>query len=247
MHMGHTNLRQGNASDVGRPALRCLSVKRSLPKSMALHPLAHVIAQGEGVTLDFKKSVPSARKIARTLCAFANTQGGRLLTGVRDNGTVAGTRPDEDLYLIELGASQFCQPQVQLQAQEHDFRGLPVLEVFVPESATKPHKALDDADHWVTYIRLADESVAASHIVAEVLRRRQQGRGGLIRYTDIERHLLTYLQQAGRITLNQLCQHLALPRRRASAILINLIAAGILEYQAGEQEEYYRLAVPLAS
>jgi predicted HTH transcriptional regulator len=48
--------------------------------------IKNLIAEGEGQELDFKYHVSSASKIARTLVAFANTDGGRLLIGVKDNG-----------------------------------------------------------------------------------------------------------------------------------------------------------------
>ena len=44
-----------------------------------------MIEEGEQ-TQDFKMRIDDAAKIARTLVAFANTDGGRLLIGVKDNG-----------------------------------------------------------------------------------------------------------------------------------------------------------------
>ena len=51
--------------------------------------LRKLIAGGENQHLDFKYCVSDSRKIARTLTAFANSDGGILLIGVRDNGSVA--------------------------------------------------------------------------------------------------------------------------------------------------------------
>ena len=51
--------------------------------------LHHLIAQGEHQQQDFKYEISDVRKIARTLSAFANTDGGRLLIGVKDNGKIA--------------------------------------------------------------------------------------------------------------------------------------------------------------
>jgi predicted HTH transcriptional regulator len=52
---------------------------------MNIHPIFKLIAEGEGDTLDFKKTISSASKIAKTIAAFANHKGGRLLIGVNDN------------------------------------------------------------------------------------------------------------------------------------------------------------------
>ena len=48
------------------------------------------IAEGEGKSLEFKRGLPRDVRVARTLCAFANTRGGLLLIGVGDRGEIVG-------------------------------------------------------------------------------------------------------------------------------------------------------------
>ena len=62
------------------------------------HPIEALIEQGEHQQLDFKFEVSDSKKIARTLSAFANTDGGRLLIGVKDNGAISGVRSEEEYY-----------------------------------------------------------------------------------------------------------------------------------------------------
>lgn len=52
------------------------------------HPIKSLISKGEGVDLDFKQEIQNPRKIAKSMVSFANTQGGILLIGVRDNGSI---------------------------------------------------------------------------------------------------------------------------------------------------------------
>jgi len=52
---------------------------------LTVHPIYKLIAQGEHQQQDFKYCISDSRKIARSLVAFANTDGGRLLVGVKDN------------------------------------------------------------------------------------------------------------------------------------------------------------------
>ncbi len=54
-----------------------------------------VVQQGEGTTLEFKES-PSAN-LTRDLVAMANTIGGRILLGVRDDRSVAGLKDSNSL------------------------------------------------------------------------------------------------------------------------------------------------------
>jgi ATP-dependent DNA helicase RecG len=56
------------------------------------------LLEGEGPTIEFKQALTSetARSsFAETIAAFANAQGGTILIGVRDDGTVAGYRPEK--------------------------------------------------------------------------------------------------------------------------------------------------------
>lgn len=61
--------------------------------------IRQLVSEGEHCHQDFKFEISDARKIARSLSAFANTEGGRLLIGVKDNGKIAGVRSDEEIYL----------------------------------------------------------------------------------------------------------------------------------------------------
>ena len=72
--------------------------------------LQQLIAEGEHQQQDFKFEISDARKIARSLSAFSNTDGGRLLIGVKDNGRIAGVRSEEEIYMIEAAAKLYCRP-----------------------------------------------------------------------------------------------------------------------------------------
>ena len=56
-----------------------------------------LIAQGESKTLEFKRELPRFEQIAKTVIAFANTSGGKLLIGVDDNGSLVGVDDDSVL------------------------------------------------------------------------------------------------------------------------------------------------------
>jgi predicted HTH transcriptional regulator len=75
--------------------------------------LTQLIKLGENQQQDFKHTIEDQKKIARTLVAFANTEGGRLLIGVKDNGKVAGVNPEEEYHMIEGAAKLFCKPEIK--------------------------------------------------------------------------------------------------------------------------------------
>ncbi len=59
---------------------------------MDVRELENVIAQGEGMSLEFKRCGGDKieRDVFETVCSFANRQGGTILLGVTDDGNVAG-------------------------------------------------------------------------------------------------------------------------------------------------------------
>lgn len=214
---------------------------------LALHPLTRLIAEGEGQSLDFKKTISSANKIAKTLVAFANTRGGSLLVGVRDNGTVAGVSCEEEMYMIDTAAKVMCQPAVRYQFRQHEFKNMVVLEVLVPESHHKPHQAKGEDGQWRPFIRVNDKSVVASSILLAVMRRQAEGRGVMIRFGEAEKALLSYLNTHPSLTLDaaqSLLADLGLAsnRKKTSVILVNLLTSGVLRPILSERDEVYVLA-----
>ena len=133
------------------------------------HPIEELIAQGEHQQLDFKFEVSDSKKIARTLSAFANTDGGRLLIGVKDNGAIAGVRSDEEYYMIEAASKMYTRPVVPFEAKRWDMNGKTVLEVYIAPSADRPHTAPYKDEQYKAYIRVADENILANEVLVMAL------------------------------------------------------------------------------
>ncbi|HEY9115860.1 MAG TPA: ATP-binding protein, partial [Bacteroidales bacterium] len=124
-----------------------------------IHPIKELISQGESLHLDFKFEISDAAKIARSLVAFANTEGGKLLVGVKDNGSIAGVRSEEEFYMIQNAAHRFCQPEVHFTSKEWVLEGKKVLEINIPFSPDYPHRAPDSEGNFKAFIRVADENL----------------------------------------------------------------------------------------
>ena len=118
--------------------------------------IRELIAEGENQKLDFKYCVSDSRKIARTLSAFANTDGGRLLIGVRDNGSIAGIRSDEEIYMVDTAAHIFCRPVIEYSLRQHVIGGKTILEVEVSKGNEKPYQAMNEEGRWISWIRHLD-------------------------------------------------------------------------------------------
>lgn len=199
-----------------------------------------LIMQGEGTTLDFKKTITSTEKIAKSLVAFANNRGGQLLIGVADDGSIKGVKSeDEERYMITKSAHQFCKPALEPTFEEVYVDDKLVLIVNIPKSDMKPHYALDENKKWWVYFRVDDKSILASKIIVDVLKKNNQESGQLIKYEDAEKKLFEYLDAEGRITLNHFSKITRSSHRKAQKIIVGLILAGVLQPHTSEKEEYF--------
>ena len=199
-------------------------------------------AGGEGPRLDFKYCISDSRKIARTLSAFANSQGGTLLIGVRDNGVIAGVRSDEELYMIETASKLFCKPEIPTVVRHHTIEKKTILEVRVAKGPRRPYKAKGDDGTWRSYTRQNDQNLIANRILLDVWRREKHKKGVLITFSETENSLMSYLRENESITLSGFKRLTSINSLKARQILVNMILCGIVDMDITDKGVYYRLA-----
>ena len=194
--------------------------------------LYHLIAQGEHQQQDFKYEISDVRKIARTLSAFANTDGGRLLIGVKDNGKIAGVRSDEEIYMVEAAAALYCVPPVECHMSVHRVEGRGVVIAEVEAVEDRPVRARLDDDSLCAFMRIADENIVASPVQMALWREENRDRGVVLPFTEREHALLQILSEAPEpLTLNRFARLGRLPRHRAVQLLAQFIRFGLVEQQ----------------
>ncbi|ETZ22491.1 helix-turn-helix domain-containing protein [Pedobacter sp. V48] len=199
-----------------------------------------LILQGEGTTLDFKKTITNNEKIAKSLVAFANNKGGQLLIGVADDGSIKGVKSeDEERYMITKSAHQFCKPAIEPEFEEIYVDDKLVLVVKIAESDIKPHYALDENKKWWVYYRVNDKSILASKIIVDVIKKSSKANGQLITYTEQEKKLFEHLSLEGRITLKQFSKLTRSSYRQAQKILVSLILSGVIKPHTSDKEEFF--------
>jgi len=203
--------------------------------------LRSLIAEGEHQQLDFKFEINDARKIARTLSAFSNTHGGRLLIGVKDNGRIRGVQSDEEYYMAESAATLYCKPEVHFETRNHQIDGLNVLEIYIPPRANKPVYALDHDKRWLAYIRVADENILANIIQLEVWKEEHKELGKLLEFTRSEEFLLRYLEKAPGATLTKIQRDTGFRRKELVPLLTKLVRFDVVEMQFREGANLFLL------
>mgnify|MGYP006301062363 CR=1 FL=1 len=204
--------------------------------------LQSLIAQGEHQELDFKFEISDARKIARTLSAFSNTDGGRLLIGVKDNGRISGIRSDEEYYMVESAASIFSRPEVKFESHTYDIDGKTVLEIFIPRVTRKPVYARDDTSQWIAFHRVADQNIQASIIRLQVWKEENKTRGKFLRFTRREEFLLQYIQDSPGKHLKQIQADTGFRRKELINLLTKLVRFDVVMMAFREGEDRFFLS-----
>jgi predicted HTH transcriptional regulator len=203
--------------------------------------IQELIKEGEHQQQDFKFEISDSKKIARSLVAFANTDGGRLLVGVKDNGALAGVRSDEEIHMVEAAAQLYCQPEVLFTTKEWNINGKLILEVIVPRNRKEKHKAPDKNNSYKIYVRVGDQNLLATPIMLKVWKKEKQKLPVKISITETEMQLLRYLNLHQTINLEEFLQLSGIKKRRAEAILVDFILLGIISIELTEKEARFYL------
>ena len=175
------------------------------------------------------------------MCSFANTKGGTLLIGVRDNGSIAGIKSEDEIYMLDLAAKFYCKPSLDIRITLWNIGQKEIVECTIPIGSQQPYFAKGEDEKWWAYVRVNDKSLLASKVVLDVMKRTQSDKNTFIKYSSKEKAILNYLQKNERITLQEFRKMVNISKQRASRILVNLISAGIIRNHTTEKTEFYTL------
>ena len=197
--------------------------------------LQSLISEGEHQQQDFKYRVSDALKLAKSVSAFANTDGGRLLIGVRDDGHMSGVRSEEEIYMMHQAAYRYCRPEASIKFDTYHADGRTIVIATVPPSDKRPICVIDENGKRRAYIRIADENIVASPVHLAIWRETQNEQGTMMTYTDTVRKLLDAMQDQ-RLTLNQIVRRSAIPRHKVISLLARLIRFRVAQWEYTDQQ-----------
>jgi predicted HTH transcriptional regulator len=206
-----------------------------------LSELRKLVNQGEGPHLEFKRKASHPEKIIREIIAFANTDGGTLLIGVDDSGTIPGVKyPEEEILVIQQALQNTCRPLLSvtetiIPLDENQF----VVRLDIPVSLRRPHFNVLSRDCKESYVRASDMSIKASREMVEIVRRSKQKKDIRFNYGDPEKQLMEYLEVNKTITLDEYRKLAKLNRFRAAKKLVLLVLANVLRISPSEKGDLY--------
>ncbi len=119
------------------------------------------IVRGESRNVEFKEKLPEkSERYTKTIVAFANTQGGRLIIGVDDETReVVGVDREESVFKImdsiSNAVSDSCTPQIVPDMELQTVDGRTIIVVSVAPGPNRPYYLRTKGKEAGTFIRVA--------------------------------------------------------------------------------------------
>lgn len=143
---------------------------------MLISDIRQLIHQGEGAKTEFKIDDVRAENLAKEIVAFANMNGGHILLGMEDDGTIRGTsRENLQEWIMDTVMGRHIHPYIIPDYEEATLDDKKIAILTIPMGTAKPY-ILKHNDREEIYVRYGDTCQLAS--------REQQARlfasGGLV-------------------------------------------------------------------
>ncbi|WP_159519760.1 RNA-binding domain-containing protein [Sunxiuqinia indica] len=139
--------------------------------------LSKEIQKGESKTLELKEFLPKNESIAKTVIAFSNTSGGKLVVGVNDNREITGIDDNELFEMQDKIASiisDSCSPGILPEIYSVNIENKLLLVIEIGRGNLKPYFLKSQGKAQGTYIRIgATNRLADTDVIAELERQRR--------------------------------------------------------------------------
>lgn len=210
---------------------------------MTIGELRSLVRKGESDHLEFKKKVDYPEKVVREIIAFANTNGGNLLIGVDDNGTISGLKyPEEEKYVLEKALSEFCKPLIPFHVNQIPVNSNKAVLIYsIDRSEKRPHYFKNSTKQKEAYVRIGDKSIKASRELIEIIERQRKGKDIQFTFGESEKILMKHLERNGFITIDTFALIANLKPFQAARKLILLVLANVLVVVPGERHDQFEL------
>jgi ATP-dependent DNA helicase RecG len=140
------------------------------------HPV--YLEEPESRRLEFKEHFPKGEQVARTVVAFANGAGGKIIFGVRDAPREIIGIPEDELFPMEarITSSIFdqCTPAIAPEVYIQSASGKTLLVVEIFPGSNKPYHIKKHGKQHGTYIRVGASNRKASPETIEALERQRR-------------------------------------------------------------------------
>lgn len=97
------------------------------------------INRGENDFIEFKEGLKHADDVMKTIVAFANTKGGVIIMGIKDDGSMIGTDESADSVKnrLERMISSKCDPPIDFSVKRIEFDDKGITYIKIPKGSSK--------------------------------------------------------------------------------------------------------------
>lgn len=130
---------------------------------MTRSELLELIANGENSGVEFKRDDRTPEQLAKEVVALANFQGGRVLLGVDDDGTITGVQRDDlERWVMDTVFGRYVHPMILPFYEEVTVDEQHRIAIItVTQGATKPY-VVRSRDREDIYVRVGSTARLAT-------------------------------------------------------------------------------------
>lgn len=192
------------------------------------------IKSGESKNVEFKVKLPDdSKKYMKTIVAYANTSGGKIIIGVDDTRNIVGVEPSSVFQIMDKIAnaiSDMCAPQIIPDVTFRTIQGKCIVQIEIYPGQNRPYYIRSMGKENGTYIRVAGTSRPVDEAILKDLEYQGAGKS----YDEIVNVEIDYDEKQALKLCNDIQKYIAesrgLPINRVRKITVtNLENWGLLK------------------
>ena len=206
-----------------------------------MESVKQLITRGQDVSLEFTSHIENQLTITRTIVAFANTNGGKVIVGINEKNKVVGVEPAEELKLFKELINNDCAPIVPFESKVIEEGRHLLLEIDVPKSSIK-HKAKGEEGEMQFYHRIKDTTLVGNRVIINLWKLQDDSTSKPIDLDDNLKAIFEFIEEYKPVTVSKIFRFFALNKNDVNLYLAQLNYWGYIDCVIVESGMAYTLA-----
>ena len=206
-----------------------------------MESVKQLITRGQDVSLEFTSHIENQLTITRTIVAFANTNGGKVIVGINEKNKVVGVEPAEELKLFKELINNDCAPIVPFESKVIEEGRHLLLEIDVPKSSIK-HKAKGEEGEMQFYHRIKDTTLVGNRVIINLWKLQDDSTSKPIDLDDNLKAIFEFIEEHKPVTVSKIFRFFALNKNDINLYLAQLNYWGYIDCVIVESGMAYTLA-----